>query len=514
MEKDLQKVIPLNIVMTYPVNWGKYQVIRDFVQNFYDSVGYEKWKEKFRYEYLNDELSMWVDDITFSYEWLLHIGASTKTSYSQKYAGYFGEGFKIASLCAKRDYHWEINMRSADWSLDVDFIDEYIDNTLIKMMAFILNTVHHSNMSKLTLSNFSEYDYRIFVEVLDSFYYPQNILMGKVIWADDRGAVYLRSKEEIPSHLPCVYDYGRKGAVFCAYQMLGTNPFDLVVCLHQYKKSDRERKTLYRSEVIDVFEYVARLIDSEGAMLMLEKMRRYWNSVPRKKYDIHSWSNVINLLIYKIKKSEVITNNFIKKYPNLLYLDKVMTVAQQNRRKQAKIWLNHQEQKYVLVKDTFESLGYNSVEQLCELNGGFTQKVNANDIECQCFVILENICRKIFYNFFVIDDVWPEWNIILNERAICHGMAVVVKKKKKEINDFGNVIKNDILEIHLKRSIFSMEGFYDALTTYVHEMCHMFGGDSSDSFSLALTKAMEILMLNHDVILQGHAKWKSLFAAE
>ena len=185
MEKDLQKVIPLNIVMTYPVNWGKYQVIRDFVQNFYDSVGYEKWKEKFRYEYLNDELSMWVDDITFSYEWLLHIGASTKTSYSQKYAGYFGEGFKIASLCAKRDYHWEINMRSADWSLDVDFIDEYIDNTLIKMMAFILNTVHHSNMSKLTLSNFSEYDYRIFVEVLDSFYYPQNILMGKVIWADD-----------------------------------------------------------------------------------------------------------------------------------------------------------------------------------------------------------------------------------------------------------------------------------------------------------------------------------------
>lgn len=99
---------------------GNYQVIRDFVQNFYDSVGYDEWKEKFRYEYKN-------------------------------------------------------------------------------------NT----------------------------------------------------------AHLPCVYDYGRKGEVFCAYQILGINPFDLVVCLHQYKKNDRERKTLYRSEVIDVFEDVARLIDPQ-----------------------------------------------------------------------------------------------------------------------------------------------------------------------------------------------------------------------------------------------------------
>ena len=32
---------------------GNYQVIRDFVLNFYDSVGYDEWKEKFRYEYLN-----------------------------------------------------------------------------------------------------------------------------------------------------------------------------------------------------------------------------------------------------------------------------------------------------------------------------------------------------------------------------------------------------------------------------------------------------------------------------
>lgn len=31
--------ISLNIVMTYPVKWSKYNVFRDFIQNFYDSVG-------------------------------------------------------------------------------------------------------------------------------------------------------------------------------------------------------------------------------------------------------------------------------------------------------------------------------------------------------------------------------------------------------------------------------------------------------------------------------------------
>ena len=47
----MEKIIPLNIVATYPVRWGKYQVIRDFVQNFYDAIGNSEWKEKFHYDF-------------------------------------------------------------------------------------------------------------------------------------------------------------------------------------------------------------------------------------------------------------------------------------------------------------------------------------------------------------------------------------------------------------------------------------------------------------------------------
>ena len=90
METNIKKqIVPLNIVMTYPVHWNKYEIMRDFLQNFYDSLGYQRWNEHFQYNYQDNSLTMWVNDICFSYEWLLHIGASTKTENSFNNAGYF-----------------------------------------------------------------------------------------------------------------------------------------------------------------------------------------------------------------------------------------------------------------------------------------------------------------------------------------------------------------------------------------------------------------------------------------
>ena len=45
------KVQSVNIVMTYPVHWTKYQVLRDFTQNFYDAVDHNLWRQSFYYEY-------------------------------------------------------------------------------------------------------------------------------------------------------------------------------------------------------------------------------------------------------------------------------------------------------------------------------------------------------------------------------------------------------------------------------------------------------------------------------
>ena len=502
--------VPLNIVMTYPVHWGRYQVLRDFVQNFYDAAGYDEWLRRFHYEYKDSALSMWVEDISFNYEWLMHIGASTKTQNSQRYAGFFGEGFKIASLCAYRDMEWKIRMMSDDWHIEVTCIDKYIDHTPVEMLAYNISSRKKTNETKLILENITTNDYQLFLTVVNSFYSPDNPVMGEKLWQGREGAVFLRSKKHIDKNLPVTRDYGRKGAVFCGYQMLGTNPFELVVCLHKYKKDDRERRSLYNFEVIDVFEEVCQYVDSKCAMIMLEKMKKYWNSYPRKDFDIDSWSYVIDILIRRVTVSKKVRDSFVARNDRLLCLKKIHTIEEKNRRGEARSWLSQQEEHYVLVKDTFQLLGYPVLEDVCEQHGGFVIDDRVNEFQKQCFIVLENLCKKIFIGFFALNPM-PERRIITNLRAVYHGMAVVYKKKNPIPNIEGIVIRYDVGIIYLKKDIFSTEGYYNALSTYIHEMCHMFGGDASASFSSALTHTIEILMENPEAVMKGKQEWEKIF---
>ncbi len=507
------KSVSVNIVMTYPVHWTKYQVLRDFVQNFYDAVGYNDWRKRFCYEYNDTVLSMWIENISFNYEWLMHIGASTKTIHSNEYAGFFGEGFKIASLCGLRDYGWAIQMMSGDWHIDVTEIEQFIDQIPVKMLAYNVSSVHKVDETRLVLKNITISDFNLFKTVLDSFFSADNPIMGKQLWMGKEGAVFLRSQNPINNNLPATLEYGRKGAVFCGYQMLGTNPFDLVVCLHKYRKGDRERRSLYSFDVITVFENICDCIDSSCAMIMLEKMRRYWNSYPQKKIDINSWSYTVDRLIRKVSSSPEIRTAFVIKYNNLLTLKRIFTISDKNRRWQARVWLEQQEKKYILVKDSFSLMGYPQLEEECENNGGFVVDDNVDRLQNGCFIILEDVCREVFKGFFETGTI-PERKIITNTRAAYHGMAVTYKKRQSNLNKKGMAIRYDVGKIYLKSGIFRREGYYDALSTYVHEMCHMFGGDASASFSQALTFATELLLENQKKVIEGMHKWNQIFETD
>ena len=63
---------------------------------------------------------------------------------------------------------------------------------------------------------------------------------------------------------------------------------------------------------------------------------------------------------------------------------------------QAIVWRIKNE-KYILVKETFQCLGYLSLEELCEIHGGFVEKEEKLcQIEDNCFDILEKLCKKTF----------------------------------------------------------------------------------------------------------------------
>lgn len=107
----------------------------------------------------------------------------------------------------------------------------------------------------------------------------------------------------------------------------------------------------------------------------------------------------------------------------------------------------------------------------------------------------------------------PERKIITNYAASYHGMASLQKNRNRLKNDRGLKYKNTVCQIYLKTTVFRRDGFYDALSTYIHEYCHAFGGDASQSFSLALTLAIEILMENHDVLQRYKKKWEEEFSS-
>lgn len=118
-----------------------------------------------------------------------------------------------------------------------------------------------------------------------------------------------------------------------------------------------------------------------------------------------------------------------------------------------------------------------------------------------------------FSGFFAFDAI-PERKIINNTNAAYHGMAVTYKKKKPMLNSKGIRIRYDIGKLYLKSEIFTAGGYYDGLSTYIHEMCHSFGGDSSASFSQALTFAIELLMENPEEVVKGKCKWNQTFVNE
>ncbi len=129
-------LISLNLIFNYPVRWSKFEVLRDLVQNFYDAVRYADWDCRFSYGIVDGKLFLTAAEVGFSYDWLVHIGASTKRDDTGSHAGYFGEGFKIASLCALRDHHCNIELCWRNWRLRVTTADLELDRRNLKSLAY------------------------------------------------------------------------------------------------------------------------------------------------------------------------------------------------------------------------------------------------------------------------------------------------------------------------------------------------------------------------------------------
>lgn len=138
MDKRNRYLVPLDLVMDYPVNWEFWRILRDLIQNFYDSIGYENFHKEFDYNHTVDKtgnitLTMKTKNHPFSYEWLTYFGGSTKTG-QEGYVGNYGEGFKLCALCLVR-MGCDFIMESQNWKLRPQVYTKKIDGQNTRMLG-------------------------------------------------------------------------------------------------------------------------------------------------------------------------------------------------------------------------------------------------------------------------------------------------------------------------------------------------------------------------------------------
>lgn len=505
-----EMLINLNLIYDYPVRWSKYKVLRDFVQNFYDAVKYHEWHERFSYQREGDELVFKAKDVGFSYDWLLHIGASTKRDEPGEYAGYFGEGFKIASLCALRDYGWQIEMASKEWELVVVTSQLEVDGRFLTSLAYrVWKKEQASPDTVLRIRPFLAKDDEILQSVLLSFFYPQNPLFGEKIWDSNGAAVFYRSTHPKPRYYPSTHDYGGKGIIFAGYQALGSFDYPLIFCLHGYRFNDRERNTFFKMDVVKIIRRAVEQLPPKSAADVLEIFKRKWYAYPKKRYDFETWYSIIRTLAFRVARSHEQKERWKQTYPNLLVARRVKRndIPNYNKRKQALAWLRSSTTKYRLVQDGFSALGYPSLEEMCQKDDGFTVTRDPNEQEAKMIELLELLTKIILADLFQ-DVELPECKIVKHESAVWTGMATCIPLKKPIKVPSGMKIRYRLSHIAIKSSLLTQEHFGAALSTYLHEIAHMFGSDSSASFSKALTEILDIALSNTQIIEAFREKWR------
>lgn len=263
------ELVNLNIVMTYPVKWNKFKILNNYIQNFYDALGIQDFGRHFHYDYIDGTLTM-SSDRRFAKEWLYYMGASTKRKNGEKYAGGFGEGFKIAALTSIRDYGLSVEMESRDWTLQATCIPGEIDDRSVEFLAYKTGNRPFQDNAVLRLGNVPEHFLDDIEVIMEHFYYEGNALFGKCLVKTEDYAVYEAVQDP--------RNRSQFGYVFASFQRRNTIYIPLVICNHLFHpdEDDRDRDDLSRYQTQRCINDVFRKLDAETSLCILRYFRKAW----------------------------------------------------------------------------------------------------------------------------------------------------------------------------------------------------------------------------------------------
>jgi hypothetical protein len=500
----MSEIIKLNIAYSYPVHWGSTKIFRDYIQNFYDAVGYKRFSDEFLYEYSNETLIMRIKNV-FSKEWLYYFGASSKREQKGTYAGQFGEGFKIASLAAHRDFGWDIIMESDDWHINVTTADSVIADRKFKFLAYELDERPKDYSTVLMIKGVKEKEFKNFKYALNGFEYENNSLFGDRIFESNNISIY---------HLAKNNGYCKGGSIYINYQERAALNIPIIICNRNYsydKEDDRDRGYLSEKEKNEFLNATINEdnIPDEISYELLLMLKKFWNLIGTNKCGV--WNDTIKRLIRIVSCNKMTNNLFISDYGEKL-VAQASTFTTAHNRKIAKEWFKnsqyHSKRKFVSFE--FTSLGIKSYVQLCKENNGFEVYREANDKEKEYIKILSDAAMEMFRDVLCYEKL-PQCDIITNKEAPVHAQAKIKGKYLNNINKsspFKPV--NNIDKIYLQQTELEGTNFGHAFATYMHELFHQFGGDRSLQFHQALLLLNLRILESYKVISKYDKRWRDV----
>lgn len=511
MTKD-DELIKLGIAMDYPVNWDFEMIVRDLVQNFYDAAGREHFYKEVSYLLKEEEegLSLCIEseEHDFGYEWLVYIGASTKTGIRNRYVGQYGEGFKFAVLCLVKRYQMEIIMESREWRLVPCIYEEEIGGRMQRMLGYRRTIRRDDGHTRLLLQGIERHFRWVLEEALLHFDYPENPLFGKEICRNDQTAIYERSEMDIPSRDG---DRNFKGVLYYNFLARARLPFSMIVCVNggdDYEEWDgrdsRDRNPFSKETTVRILTKESIHFSPEASFEMLCRMESEWNKLPQELYDFGTWYYLICSLVRNIASDEVQKKRFQNGYRDLVYIERPSPDRSQKKlvSQTQKWWRLNRETRKRQVIPVFRLLGAESLTDwyLEEQNSCFVVPTKTELDRFRLVMEAACACERM-----ELDDGFPE--LLIDESGKNNYQPELFSKPT-----YGGrgKPKYKIEKIVMKHSDFEDGSFKRTYVKAVDLLFHRFGTSRSAAVNAMLTRAGTHIMDNREYLMEVRKKWTQL----
>lgn len=513
-----EELIKMGIAVDYPVLWSFERTLRDLIQNFYDSIGPEKFGKEMEYTYRWEpagtlELIMKTMNRPFHYEWLIYIGGSTKTEAGSGYIGKYGEGFKICMLNLLKAGISDVEMHSQDWTLSPCIYEEIIDGTNVAMMGYMCSRCKDDNITSLQIRGIPHAFIHWIQEGLLHFFYPENPLFGERIGENMCGdnesgtnrtyTVYSGSRMKVP----CLQRNCR-GILYINHLARGRLPFPAFIDMSGeglYIPDNRKRNNLNIHQVWESMYILARRMKPEDSLRLLLLMEPYWNDIPRSRNDNSTWYYVICQLVRNTASKESTTAKFKESYNHLAYIERKSSDRKRNSLiDRTTLWAakNNTDR---IVNPVFRLLGAKSLIQQY-IDTSMTGKRSPTKTEKEMIDLLINLYQRIIPQKMQI----PVPEIWIDENGIIDPDPLYFADRATPSRDRDRHQKYIIRHIILSGNDLAPEAFEATLIKIMDTMLHVYGSSRSNRLNLIFTDLGALLISNIEIIMKEKNKWIKL----